>query len=57
MMTPANLTSEDNDDDDDNDDNDDDVEEEEEEWEKEADELYQWSQQLSMDDNIPITPG
>ena len=55
MTTPTNLTSEDNDDDDDDDDN---VEEEEEEdWEKEADELYQWSQQLSIDDNIPITPG
>ncbi|XP_065886696.1 uncharacterized protein CXorf58 homolog [Dysidea avara] len=26
-------------------------------WEREADELYQWSQQLSIDDSIPITPG
>lgn len=52
-MTTANLTSEDNDDDVDDDD---DVEFEED-WEKEADELYQWSQQLSIDDNIPITPG
>lgn len=46
-MTPTNLAYEDNNDDDDD----------EEEWEKEADELYQWSQQLSFDDNIAITPG
>ena len=26
-------------------------------WEREVDELYQWSQQLSIDDSIPITPG
>lgn len=48
-ITSVNLTSEDNEDDDD--------EEEEEDWEKEADELYQWSQQLSIDDSTPITPG
>jgi len=41
MITPINATSENNDDD----------------WEKEVDELYQWSQQLSIDDNIAITPG
>ena len=43
MMTPTNLTSEDD--------------EVDEDWEKEAEELYQWSQHLSIDDNIPITPG
>ena len=49
-MTSINLASEDNDDDDDNDDD-------EQDWEKEVDELYQWSQQLSIDDSTPITPG
>ena len=48
-MTSINLASEDNDDDDDNDDD-------EQDWE-EVDELYQWSQQLSIDDSTPITPG
>ncbi|XP_065889234.1 uncharacterized protein CXorf58-like isoform X2 [Dysidea avara] len=42
--TSNDVPSEDDDDDDDD-------------WEREADELYQWSQQLSIDDSIPITPG
>lgn len=31
--------------------------EDDDDWEREADELYQWSQQLSIDDSIPVTPG
>ena len=50
--TSINFTSEENEDY-----NDDDDDEEEEDWEKEADELYQWSQQLSIDDSTPVTPG
>ena len=49
--TSINFTSEENED------YNDDDKEEEEDWEKEADELYQWSQQLSIDDSTPITPG
>jgi len=32
-------------------------EDDDDDWEREADELYQWSQQLPIDDSIPITPG
>ena len=32
-------------------------EDDDDDWEREVDELYQWSQQLSIDDSIPVTPG